>query len=281
MIRTIDENMSEKNNIKITICDAKQTFTHYHKFLELAYVLKGRAFHTFNETEKQIISEGDFFIIDYKTNHSYESVDDCDFSIINCLFMPDFVDKSLVYCKSFQTLLRHYLININKGKSDVVMVDRIFFDSDGKVLEILKQMTYEYEEKNIGYLEILRLKLIEIFVITARMQSIVNNEDVVSEIVEKMYKEYHKNITLGMYSKEINYSLPYISKLFKEKTGMNFRDYLKKIRIEEACRLLVNSDEKIQNICESVGYCDVDFFSKVFKENMGITPGAFRKKFGR
>lgn len=275
--KTINENMSEKANIKLSVYSG-DVYTHYHSFLELVYVLEGSALHIFNETQKQIISKGDYFIIDYKTNHSYKSIDSSKFTVINCLFLPSFMDRSLTYCKDFQTLLRHYMLRINNGHSKIHLTDRIFKDEYEKILTILNLMLEEYNDKKLGYLEILRLKLIEILVMTARKVSDCDNEDIISKIIKKMYKEYNQNLSLGSCAKKFNYSLPYISKLFKEKTGMNFRDYLKKIRMDEACRLLVNTDEKIQSIANSVGYSDVDFFSKIFKENTGTTPGAFRKK---
>lgn len=278
-LKFFDENMSEKNNIKIMVHSSKSVATHYHKFLELVYVLKGSAVHIFNETEKQIISEGDFFIIDYKTNHSYKSVGNRNFSVINCLFLPSFIDKSLIYCRDFQTLLRHYLLGIGNEYSKIHLTDRIFCDCNGKIKEILSQMLKEYETENMGYLEILRLKLMEILIETARMQSFSKSTDVIFDITERMHREYNKSITLGMYAKEFNYSLPYLSRLFTEKTGLHFKNYLKKIRIDEACRLLINTNEKIHIVSDLVGYNDVDFFSKIFKESTGLAPGAFRKKF--
>ena len=59
--------------------------------------------------------------------------------------------------------------------------------------------------------------------------------------------------------------------------GKNFSDALKKARIEIACRLLANSDKKVSEIAADCGYKDLKTFYSVFKQIMGVSPGAFRK----
>lgn len=266
-------------NINVHITGGSVTLPHMHDCLELAYVLEGKAVHKIGNSEEHIISEGDFFIIDYRTVHSYKGFKNMPFKVINCLFTPEFIDKSLAYCKDFQTLLRHYLLQISTEYSALNMADRIFHDDEGRILELLKQMLAEYDGKNIGRDEILRCKMIEVLIITARMLSAEKNSDIITDIVERMHQNYDKELTLSSLIHEMNYSLPYISKLFKEKTGMGFRTYLQKIRIKEACRMLVNCDDKIWSISNAVGYSDIDFFCKKFKEVIGTTPSDFRKKF--
>ncbi len=269
-------NYFNENTINIHICQGSKSKPHTHGFLELAYVLHGTAVHKFNENEEEVISKGDYFIIDYHTVHSYQSVDNCDFALINCLFLPQFVDKSLAYCRDFQTLLRHYLIQISGEYSRPGLANRIFHDEDGKTLDILRQMLCEYERKRVGWSEVMRSKMIEVLILTARKLEYEEPQDIVSNIMLQIHKNYNQDLTLSTLAAEMNYSLPYLSKLFKDKTGMTFRAYLQKTRTDEACRLLANTDEKISSISKAVGYADVDFFCKIFKEVTKTTPNKFR-----
>lgn len=269
--------MDLKENIfNIHVCPSRIAYAHVHDYLELAYVLHGSAVHKINEAAGEIISEGDYFIIDYNTIHSYISIENRDFSVINCLFRPQLVDKSLAYCKEFSTLLRHYMIQINGEDSEINIANHIFHDDDGRILHILNEMLAEYRDMNIGWIEILRSKLIELLVFTARKVACSKPRGIVPEIINKIHANYAKNLTLGEIAEEMHYSLPYISKLFKEKTGLTFRAYVQKIRIEEACRLLAGTDEKISCISIMVGYADTDFFCRLFKSEQGVTPKSFR-----
>ncbi len=275
----INERIMEAGaNLHIFVCNGKRSKPHIHNFLELAYVVKGSAVHTFNETEEQIISEGDFFIIDYRTAHGYSSVDGGDLEIINCLFQPRLIDNSLAYCRDFQTLLGHYLIQIDGGMSCPVMSDRILHDNSGRVLSILRQMLDEYGSENSGAAEMLRIKLIEILIVSARLLNAEKKDDIITDIISRLRENYNTAPTLGEIADEISYSLPYLSKLFKETCGISFKEYVQKLRIDEACRLLANTNEKIWSISKSVGYSDTDFFCRIFKKALGKSPSAFRKE---
>lgn len=73
----------------------------------------------------------------------------------------------------------------------------------------------------------------------------------------------------------MNYSL--FSYAFKQYTGSNFVTYLKNIRMEEAKRLLVETDLRVNEISETVGYDNEKHFMKIFKSSCGVSPSEFRK----
>ncbi|HEX7647258.1 MAG TPA: helix-turn-helix domain-containing protein, partial [Noviherbaspirillum sp.] len=68
-----------------------------------------------------------------------------------------------------------------------------------------------------------------------------------------------------------------VNEVLKSELDMTFTSYLNKLRLTEAARLLVeNSDASIAEIAYSVGYANVSYFNKLFKEEYGCTPKAFR-----
>lgn len=60
--------------------------------------------------------------------------------------------------------------------------------------------------------------------------------------------------------------------MFRQKTGMTLVDYLTKIRIENAIKLIKNTNLRIYEIAEKVGYENVEHFSRVFKKRVGVSP---------
>ncbi len=96
----------------------------------------------------------------------------------------------------------------------------------------------------------------------------------------KIYMEdnYKKDISLDDVSRKLDISPYYFSKLFKEETGENFIEYLTGIRIEKAKKLLLNRDLSIKNICIETGYSDPNYFSRIFKKQVGLTPTEYREK---
>ncbi|MCZ8520868.1 MULTISPECIES: response regulator transcription factor [Paenibacillus] len=70
----------------------------------------------------------------------------------------------------------------------------------------------------------------------------------------------------------------YLGQLFKKSTGMYFNDYVHRVRVEEACRRLKGTTNKIFDIALSVGYSDTDYFVQQFKKITGCTPSQFRER---
>lgn len=97
----------------------------------------------------------------------------------------------------------------------------------------------------------------------------------------KQYIEenYNKDISLDDVSRIVDISPYYFSKLFKEETGENFIDYLTNLRIEKAKDLLMHSGMNIKNICVDTGYSDPNYFSRIFKKQVGVTPTEYRELY--
>lgn len=85
------------------------------------------------------------------------------------------------------------------------------------------------------------------------------------------------NITLDSVAQEIQVSKDYIGRLFKQKTGSSFHDYVTKIKMEHAKYLIRTGCFKNYEISEKLGYRTSDYFSQLFKEYSGCTPSMFKK----
>ena len=91
-----------------------------------------------------------------------------------------------------------------------------------------------------------------------------------------IHRNFKNDISLAMVAEFIDRNYSSLSRDFKKFTGKSFVDYLKIVRIHKACELLQSNDEKITDISEAVGFYNERYFSKVFKETMGITPSEYR-----
>ncbi|MBQ7901780.1 MAG: helix-turn-helix domain-containing protein [Clostridia bacterium] len=273
MIQTVQ--ISEK--IRIMNIWEEGIAPHNHDYYELVYVLEGSAEQTLSGTSVTV-QKGDYFVVDYNSYHGYSNCKD--FHIINCLFKPEFIDKALKGCIRFGELITSYLIHFNYGILSKIPADNVFHDDSGEMRELFEKLDYEYRYHTGGYIELMRCYLIQILVLSMRsiyVPDIREPHPATKKITEYVDEHFAEHISLGKLCEELNFSLPYISKRFKQDTGFTFQQYLQNVRIEHSCRLLAETDKKITHIAHNVGYDDIKFFGKIFKQKMNMSPREFRR----
>lgn len=251
--------------------------SHGHEFFELVYVVKGSAVHTLNGTAEKL-KEGDYFIMDYGSLHSYSESED--FTLINCIFLPEIIDDTLNGCRTLDELLHGCLIRYYTSIPGKTPVNRIFHDEDGRIKHLIMGMMEEYQQKQEGYAEVFRSRLIEILIVTLRKGFDASQRRprhrAVLEVISYVGRNYQSYINLGMFCEEYHYNLSYISRIFRRETGLSFREYLQKVRVEKGCELLAGSDLRIGEIAQAVGYEDKKFFNQIFKKIVKMTPREYR-----
>jgi len=108
----------------------------------------------------------------------------------------------------------------------------------------------------------------------------IKNREVVDITKVKDYIEanYDKNITLDTVASIACMNAYYFSSFFKKHTGENFKDFLTKIRMEKALKILMTSDCKVYEIAEKVGFNDSRHFSDMFRKYYGSNPADYKNK---
>lgn len=99
-----------------------------------------------------------------------------------------------------------------------------------------------------------------------------------SLVEEDIRARYMENLTLKELGKKYYLNSAYLGQMFKKQYGESFKDYLNRVRMTKAEELLLNSDLKVRDIAEQVGYSDVDYFINRFILFAGCTPAKFRKQ---
>lgn len=101
--------------------------------------------------------------------------------------------------------------------------------------------------------------------------------DTIQQIKQYIIDHSHEDISLDALAKKVGLSPIYISKMFKEKLGINYIDFLTECRIEKAKKLMCDPEKSIKEITFEVGYHDPNYFSKVFKKMVAVSPNKYRK----
>jgi YesN/AraC family two-component response regulator len=132
------------------------------------------------------------------------------------------------------------------------------------------------------------VKLLSIF---AEHISVVSNRIVVHQEnsespVIRRAKEFivenqADNLSLSQVAKAVNTSTFHFCKMFKKSTGLNFTEYVSRVRVEKARNLLLNPNLRISEIAYEVGFQSLTHFNRVFKKITGHSPTDYRGQLSR
>lgn len=104
-------------------------------------------------------------------------------------------------------------------------------------------------------------------------------------IRQKVLPYIHQNLTepftVSELAQNVSLNPQYMMRLFKKETNMSVLEYVTEQRILRAKELLLSTDSSIENIAVQLGYYNYTYFMKVFKRNMGMSPGQYRKQYGK
>jgi signal transduction histidine kinase/DNA-binding LacI/PurR family transcriptional regulator/AraC-like DNA-binding protein len=187
---------------------------------------------------------------------------------------------------------------------DLVLLDLMMPDIDGfQVLEHLRSNVKTalipviiITGKILSYEDVKRLDAPKVMLQTkgvlsdlesvAEIQRVLTGDNTIHQPTSTLVKQafayiqqnYPRSFSLIEMSETIGVSKSYLSRIFKMETGISLWDYLNRFRIQKAKELLLLTNESITGIAGNVGYEDVGYFGRVFREIAGSSPRAFRQQ---
>lgn len=196
--------------------------------------------------------------------------------IVTCAKLKDYAGIKKEFEKAF------LYIDKNKGFSSIY-VKYNFSDIIRKVCECLKTEEHLvdvvekiYETRSMEEMKMVILQ----FVGQLEMQETEVPDNRLVFLAKQIVSEKYQDISLGvsMIADELHVSLPYLSTLFKMETGQTLVKYVTSYRMEQARLLLENSNMKIADVAERVGYLNTSYFISLFRNREGCSPQQYREK---
>jgi len=261
---------------------------HMHEYMQINYVYQGAAKHYINNRELNLI-KGDIFIIPPYVPHLINTDEGKKAKIIEFEFMPEFINDNFKQIENAESFLdfayiEPFLVAENLVKPRLNLVGKI----QTEVENILNEILLEDENKKRGYDLLIRSQLLKLLIIVgreftvnlenSRNQSIYDrHRDSINRAVQYIHDNYNKDLNVEDVAKKFLLSSSYFSYLFKSITSKTFTEYVVGLRISKAQDLLKNTNDKVVDICYSAGFNNINHFNRIFKQNIGMSPMAYRK----
>ncbi len=181
------------------------------------------------------------------------------FHAVKMEYLPD---------SDFERCIEEFLAEITKTYRNILGNET---EEIEKLKEIWKFTNIdEYEDEFVDWLLELHDKINSQF-------DTNKNKQKIQQAVEFIKENYAKDLNMAVVSNHISMNYSLFSYSFKQYTGSNFVNYLKNIRMEEAKRLLVETDMRVIEVSQTVGYDNEKHFMKIFKSSCGVSPSEYRK----
>lgn len=242
------------------------------ELLELGEGIEGEGILIYNEINKS-------------QEHRYYYPIEYEQSLINVVKAADYKKATVLIEDVFDK-------NLNKQMVSNSIVKCLKFNTIGTMTNIVNELESIYGEEYFKYLvpieniihekNIKKVKEALYIILKDICDRIEIDKKSVGQIGNKIMKyimENYKddNLNLSVIAQEFKMNSAYLSRQFKAQAGYGILDYINKIRIEEAKKLLKDDNENLDNIARRVGYGNVRTFTRAFVKIEGITPGKYKE----
>lgn len=254
---------------------------HYHKELELAYIISGYGMRYIGSNIEPF-QKGDLVLVGEELAHVWKC-DDAFYKPNTPLLTKAIVIKfhSDFAGDDFLRLQESHPISkvINEAKGGI----RIRGESKELIRDILQEMLEQSPLEQI-------LSLLQVLNIISKSEttsvlsqfdlhrsSNLKDKDRMNRIIQHTMLHFKRNITLEEISSVANLSKSAFCRYFKNTVKKNYNDFIYDIRIEYARKLLLEKDMGIMQVCFESGFNNPSAFSQIFKRITGISPNQYRK----
>lgn len=237
---------------------------HWHEYLELWYLIDGAAMLS-HSGKKSYLKPGDLAVANSNELHAGYSLGD------SLEYMCIIIDP-----KTFSA-------ELSQGS---FMFENVIYANE-RIRHCLEEIFAEYSAQKIGFDLAVKAKLYELltYLVRNHINRSITQEEYLSRTnrlarlapaVEYIQNYYNTEISYAELAKMINVSKYHFCHLFKEATGKTVVQYINDIRLDKAYELLKNTDMNITQVSMSVGFNDMNYFSRIFRRKKKLAPSKVR-----
>ncbi len=231
---------------------------HGHDFFEIEYIIDGYGTYIIDGTEYPVQRNMLFFM----SPASFHATGKTDAEIINVMFPCTLCDMAPLF-----QLFSNKVNTVLLPEADCILVEKL-----------LEEIVSASQNGNTAYaVQFLRCLLYKLTTVTpAPKQPVVSH---IQSAIVYIMENFRKNITLPDTADYVGIVPAYLSTLFLQETGMNFKTYVDNLRFDYAIKLLTFTKISIAEVCVQSGFSDYANFNRRFKEKFELTPKAYRMAY--
>lgn len=254
---------------------------HCHNYVELTFILDG-SLSQIIEGKEVTFHANDVYLIDSHSQYCEKLMTED--SKVLFLGVSNNFFREIMFSSEHTSQKAQFLSSImfeKNKKHDYVLLHPK--GSSTEIQTLLECILREITQKRVGSDYLLRGFTARLFILLTELYDFsINTSEkkklrqlVFKDVQNYLFKNY-TNIRIEDLTKEFNYNKDYFNRLIKENTGKTYSEYIQEIRLGEAINQLRMTELPIEDIANKVGYHNIGYFYKIFKDRFKMTPAEFR-----
>lgn len=246
-------------------------YFHYHRYYEILYVLDGSRRILFENGKEYVLDRSGIALIQpgvaYRT-FSASSREQSKFVIIASELFVEELRR--VFSGSFFSCFDYGVITLDADAQQTVYKDLT------EIRHTYNSVNYFSDKNKMLFLNLI-YDISKSLEQEQKADKKVSNRDFVYQIKKHIDNNFAQHLSLTELAEMVSVTPSHLSREFRKKTGENVSDYILKMRMLHARRLLEGSSMSISEIAENVGFSSLNHFDKMFKKDHGLTPTEYMK----
>ena len=245
---------------------------HTHDYVEMVYMCRGTTTHRVNGREI-VLREGELLMLGQNARQSIEPAGAVDLAV-NFIVRPSFFTATLPYLGQEETPLRRFVVSCLTGENEALYLHYRVEDVL-PVQNLIENLLYSLMENIPNRRDILQMTMGLLFAQllnhTGSLQFETQEQNAVVSVLRYIEENYRSGSLTGLAGR-LHYETSSLSRLIRRKTGKNYTELLQEKRLSQALWLLRNTDGNVDDIARAVGYENMTYFHRLFRERYGLTP---------
>lgn len=238
---------------------------------EITYVVHGRGVRTLGDKQSEFV-EGDIVFIPPHIPHHWEfnskyAENNENVEYLTLSFKTEYIDR----CSSAFPEITERLEELKS-----VAAALTFPEKEAAVLaDMMTKMSNDAPSELLPYvfrLVLLLSKYCKKATVAGTYSETNRTSDRINRVKDFSQSNYARTITIDMVAEHVGMNRSSFCTFFKKATGQTYITYLNKLRVDRACYLLREGNFNITEVCYMVGFNDVPYFNRCFKNNRGMSP---------
>ena len=254
---------------------------HTHDYVEMVYMCRGTTTHTVDGS-RICLKPGELLMLGQNARQSIEAAGEADLAV-NFIVRPEFLGGILRFLGDEETPLRRFVLGALSGSGSV---DYLLFRTADYLpaQNLIENLIWTLIQDTPNKRGILQMTMGLLFAQLLSRTDLLAAADQEQEIIVRVLRyveERYRDGSLTEIANELNYEVSGLSRFIQRKTGRSYTELVQEKRLSQAAWMLRNTHERVEDVARAMGYENISYFHRIFRERFGLTPKKYRDFSGQ